>query len=170
MAEIAPVNALIVFYSRYGDTEKLALSAGVGAIQARANIRLRRLDGLTEPGETDEQWRGNLARMKMDYVVPREADPAWADVVILVAPCDAPGEVRGYLGALGERGGFGGKLAAPFTSGTNLAGLVSLYSAAASAGFTVVPCEKADSTDAARDFGRRVSEMARALKSIVTNS
>ena len=33
------INALVVFYSRYGTTEKLALAAGLGAIQADANIR-----------------------------------------------------------------------------------------------------------------------------------
>ena len=42
------INALVVFYSRHGETERLALAAGVGAVQARANIRLRRLKDLAD--------------------------------------------------------------------------------------------------------------------------
>ena len=43
------VNVVVVFYSRYGATEQLALAAGVGAVQAHANIRLRRLKDLADP-------------------------------------------------------------------------------------------------------------------------
>ena len=44
-----PVNVLVVFYSRYGETERLALAAGLGAIQEEANIRLRRLADRAPP-------------------------------------------------------------------------------------------------------------------------
>ena len=37
------VNIVVTFYSLHGLTEKLALAAAVGAVQGRANIRLRRL-------------------------------------------------------------------------------------------------------------------------------
>jgi len=166
---MTPVNVLIVFYSRYGETEKLALAAGVGAIQAHANIRLRRLVTLSEAAaiEIDACWRENLARMTMDYVTPRDGDPAWADVVIFAAPCDAPGEVREYSSGLRQRGGFAGKIAAPFLRGENNAALVSLYAGAAAAGFIVVPeasGEAAEPLDAARAHGRRLAELGRALK------
>ncbi len=82
------VNVVVVFYSRYGRTEQLALAAGVGAVQAHANIRLRRLKDLADP-ETiarDRRWAENLERMNRDYIAPREIDVDWADV-LLVASC-----------------------------------------------------------------------------------
>jgi hypothetical protein len=58
-------------------TEKLALAAAVGAVQARANIRMRRLpDNSAEINET-------LARMRREYVAPMPADAIWADAVII---------------------------------------------------------------------------------------
>jgi hypothetical protein len=86
--EIAPVNAVVVFYSRYGETEQLALAAGVGAVQAHANIRMRRLKDLAD-AETiarDPRWAENLERMNRDYIAPREIDVDWAEVM-LVASC-----------------------------------------------------------------------------------
>jgi hypothetical protein len=35
------INVLVTFWSRTGVTEKLALAAALGAVQAKANIRLR---------------------------------------------------------------------------------------------------------------------------------
>jgi hypothetical protein len=168
MAEATPVNVLLVFHSRYGGAEALALAAGVGAIQSRANIRLRRLESITPASaiEADPKWSETLIRMKMDYVLPRDPDPEWADVVIFAAPAEAPSEIRGYLAALRTRGGFGGKIALPILSGTNDAALGSIYEAAAMAGFMVVPGACLDSVDAARELGTRVSEMARALKRV----
>jgi NAD(P)H dehydrogenase (quinone) len=72
-----PVNVLIIFSSRTGVTEKLALAAAVGAVQARANIRLRRLpEGVEGSGE-------DLARMTREYVPPTQADALWADAIIV---------------------------------------------------------------------------------------
>jgi hypothetical protein len=162
------VHVLVVFYSRYGITEKLALAAGVGALQTRANIRLRRLAD-SAPPETiraDAEWSKNLARMQMDYVVPRDADPEWADVIIFASPADAPAEIRDYVGSLATRGLAGDKIAAPFTSGNNRAALASIYAAAACSGFTVVPLKDAAHVDSARAYGRAVATMARALKKL----
>jgi hypothetical protein len=86
--KVAPVNVVVVFYSRYGSTEQLALAAGVGAVQAHANIRMRRLKDLAD-AETiarDPRWTENLERMNRDYIAPREIDVDWADL-ILVASC-----------------------------------------------------------------------------------
>jgi hypothetical protein len=58
------MNVLIIFSSSTGATEALALAAAVGAVQARANIRLRRLP---------DQSAGNgedLIRMRREYVPP----------------------------------------------------------------------------------------------------
>ena len=85
---MAEINVVVVFYSRHGNTEQLALAAGVGAVQAHANIRLRRLKDLAD-AETiarDPRWTENLERMNRDYIAPREIDAEWADA-ILVASC-----------------------------------------------------------------------------------
>jgi NAD(P)H dehydrogenase (quinone) len=96
---MSEVNVLVVFYSRRGDTEKLATAAGVGAIQARANLRLRRLKDLAD-AETiarDAAWKAELARMNMDYIAPREIDAQWADVILVASPADASAEMTQYL-------------------------------------------------------------------------
>jgi hypothetical protein len=99
---MSDVNVLVVFYSRYGKTEKVATAAGVGAIQAQANIRLRRLQDLTDPAriEQDAEWKATLDRMKVDYIAPREADTQWADVVLVASAPDARTEMSNYLASL----------------------------------------------------------------------
>jgi len=99
---LPPINVMVVFYSRYGETERLALAAGVGAVQARANIRLRRLKDLAgaEIIARDPRWAENLARMTPEYIAPREIDAEWADVILLASCPDSPGEAEQYLQAL----------------------------------------------------------------------
>jgi NAD(P)H dehydrogenase (quinone) len=99
---LAPVNVMVVFYSRYGETERLALAAGLGAVQARANIRLRRLKDLAnaETIERDPHWSENLQRMLADYIAPREIDADWADVILVASSPDSPAEMEQYLKAL----------------------------------------------------------------------
>jgi len=100
---MSDVNVLVVFYSRRGETEKLATAAGVGAIQARANLRLRRLKDLadTETIARDAAWKAALERLNMDYIAPREIDAQWADVILVASPADARTEMTQYLEALG---------------------------------------------------------------------
>ena len=99
---LAPVNVMVVFYSRYGETERLALAAGLGAVQARANIRLRRLKDLAnaETIERDPRWTENLQRMLADYIPPREIDAGWADVILVASSPNSPAETEQYLKAL----------------------------------------------------------------------
>jgi NAD(P)H dehydrogenase (quinone) len=144
------VNVLVVFYSRYGASEKLALTAGVGAIQARANIRLRRLADLADPEtvQRDTAWLENLERMKKDYIAPREVDAQWADVLILAAPGDCLAEMTRYLES--ARGILEGKLAAvlgPFAD------------EAAHSGLKVAPAD-----EDVCGYGRRTALLAQALK------
>jgi hypothetical protein len=96
------VNAVVVFYSRYGETEQFALAAGVGAVQAHANIRLRRLKDLADP-ETiarDPRWSENLERMNRDYIPPREIDVDWADVLLVASCPHSLRETEQYVEAL----------------------------------------------------------------------
>lgn len=165
---MADLNVLVVFYSRYGKAEKLALAAGVGAIQAKANIRLRRVADLATPAtiEADPAWKDNLDRMNMDYVTPRPADPVWADVVVLATPADSSAEIATYVASLPTVCSTDGKIAAPLGPGQSEASLATIYAAAAGAGLIVVPAmrDEGDAVASARAHGQRVSQMARALK------
>lgn len=162
------VNALVVFYSRYGTAEKLALAAGLGAIQADANIRLRRVADRADTATiaADANWKKNLDRMNRDYVVPRPADPVWADVIILATPADSSSELEAYVASLSSLGSMSGKIAAPLAAGTGDSALRPIYSASACCGLIVAPCSERsnDPIAAATAFGQRVTEMARALK------
>ena len=71
------MNVLVIFSCCTGETEKLALAAAVGAVQGRANIRLRRLPD--QSGDNGEE----LLRMRREYVPPAPRDTAWADAVII---------------------------------------------------------------------------------------
>ncbi len=143
-------NVLVVFYSRRGKTESLALAAGVGAIQARANIRLRRLPDLATADiiSVDAEWSENLERMKKDYIAPREVDVQWANVVILAAPRDCTAEMERYLDAAGA-----------LLQGKTAAVLGVFADAAARAGLKVVPgdCTTEDNA-VALSYGRMAAE------------
>jgi hypothetical protein len=171
---MSDVNVLIVFYSRYGEAERLGLAAGVGAIQARANIRLRRVADLADVKtiEATPSWKENLDRMSRDYVVPRPADPLWADVIVFATPADTSVEIESYCSSLRSLGTMAGKIAAPLASAYNESALRPIYAAAACAGMIVAPAERdaVDPIAAAREYGRRVTEMARVLKLRVTHA
>jgi NAD(P)H dehydrogenase (quinone) len=162
------INALVVFYSRYGTTEKLALAAGLGAIQSEANIRLRRVADRADAAtiEADVEWKKNLDRMNRDYVAPRPADPVWADVIILATPAESSRELESYVASLSSLGSMTGKIAAPLASANGTAALKSVYAAAAGCGLIVAPCGEGsgDPIATATEFGQRVTAMARALK------
>src|SRR4051812_25993065 len=86
---------LIIFYCQSGETEQLALSAAVGAVQARALIRLRRLPDIGLTSDTQA-----LLRMRKEYVPPTEKDILGADALIIVAPpnsTDSDLQWRPYL-------------------------------------------------------------------------
>lgn len=145
-------NVMVVFYSRYGEAEKLALAAGVGAIQARANIRLRRLADLAAPEtiQADTAWTENVDRMAKDYIAPREIDAKWAEVVILAAPRGATVEMEQYLDSAREL--LAGKIAAVI--GT-------FAEAARRAGLKVVPwSEPLEQSGECTAYGRVASERA----------
>jgi hypothetical protein len=140
------VNVLVVFYSRFGATERLALAAAVGAVQSRANIRLRRLaDAADEntiaalPG-----WRENRDRMNREYVTPREADVGWADAILLGIP---PGSAEAamwseWLRTIRDKAGSVPGIVESFLPGVD------------------VP----DTAEAARLQGRATADAARAAK------
>ena len=161
------VNVLVVFQSRIGSngvgpTEQLALAAAVGAVQGRANIRLRRL-----PDSPDEVTDS-------EYIAPREDDALWADAIIAgmpAGPCRLSAGFERYfdsLEALRAQGKLRGKIGASFTHGF---AADALLAAMRRAGLTALPeapenieTPDSDVMTAARSQGRRVAEAARALK------
>ena len=96
------INVVIAFYSRYCETEKLALNVGLGVLQARATPRFRRLADLATPEaiDADEIWKNNLRRMKIEYVAPRPGDAKLADVLVLLTPGYETCEVLRYVETL----------------------------------------------------------------------
>jgi NAD(P)H dehydrogenase (quinone) len=167
---MSDVNVLIIFYSRFGSAERIALAAGVGAIQARGNIRLRRVADHADSKTIDAtpEWRENLDRMNRDYVVPRPADPQWADVIVLATSPDSSAEIESYCASLSSIGSMRGKIAAPLAPRDELSVLKPIYSAAACAGMVVVPAaiESPDPIAAAREYGQRITQVARSLKKL----
>ena len=152
------VNVGIVFYSRTGTTEKLALAAAVGAVQGKANIRLRRIPETAGEEEIARLpgWKESHDRMSWEYIAPREADAAWAEGLVVAIPewMDlASPEVKNCLDALP-----GGKVAAAL-------GRAGLDQALTAAGMTLVQPETGeDALDSARLAGVRVAETARAAR------
>ena len=163
-----PVNVLVVFYSRYGATERLALAAGLGALQERANIRLRRLADHADAATigADAVWSETLARQQRDYVTPRPADPVWADLIILATPARSDGEVEAYAASLPSCGSMAGKMAAPLAAGSEAGALREVYASAACAGLVVAPSaiDAGDGAGSARRHGRTLVHIVRSLK------
>lgn len=171
---MADVNVLVVFYSRYGRAERLALAAGVGAIEAEGNIRLRRVpdDASPEAIQADAAWRESLERMNRDYVAPRPGDPVWADVIVLATPADSSREIESYVAMLPALGPMSGKIAAPLVPAADAA-CDGVVAAAARAGLICVPVDRdtggtaeSDLQTRARLHGQRLVRLARALKPV----
>jgi hypothetical protein len=144
---------LVTFSCQTGDTERLALSAAVGAVQARALIRLRRIPDVDQGSQNTE-----VVRMRKEYVAPAEADVLGADALILAASADANvlsapwQEFLNLLLRLGSEGRLGRKV------GASIGGI---SPALAGLGFLTVTQLSSDPLA----LGRSVAEMVRTLKS-----
>ena len=166
------INTLVTFNSRTGSTEKLALAAALGAVQAKSNLRLRWLrenvDDQTLAGVAE--WKENRDRMAKEYIAPREIDFLWADVLVLGLPArdgvSSP-ELKTYLdglGALQAAGKLHGKVATAFTAESALVSLCRILDGLDL--ILVAPDVAAggDALESARLHGRKVTEIARELK------
>jgi hypothetical protein len=165
---MAGVNVLVVFSSRAERGEQLGLAAALGAINARANIRLRRVadDGAGDEDHGTPARQAYLERMRRDYIAPRPADASWADIVVLAAPGGSCEGIEAYCGSLQTGGAKADAIAAPLVVGAVDATLRRLYAAAACAGFLVAPAPAGggDEMAAARAHGFRLTTLARRLK------
>ena len=175
---MSEITDLSIFYSRCGETEKLALAAAVGAVQARANIRLRRLSDAAVT-EILPECRETFDRMRKEYVPPAEPDIVSADAIIVGVPAGFTAlsvELREFLDLLkrlAPAGKLEGKVAAIFSSRGNIddaseATLMSVSTAILRLGFITMPPvaleTRSDTVDHAVAQGRKVAMTARALK------
>jgi NAD(P)H dehydrogenase (quinone) len=117
------VNVLVIFYSKTGLTERLAVLLAEGAIQAGAKIRLRRSRDIMpeELINLDETWRSERDRMHKEFAAPRLEDVAWAHVIAFGSPAATGGlsvELGATLSQIGTlpEGSLTGKAATAFTS------------------------------------------------------
>jgi hypothetical protein len=144
---------LVTFSCQTGDTEKLALSAAVGAVQARALIRLRRI-----PDVDADSQNAEVVRMRKEYVKPAEADVVGADALILCGDADTErlsAPWQDFLNLL-QRLGSEGRLARKVG-----ASIGPLSPVLARLGFMTVTQLSNDPLS----LGRNVADMARSLKS-----
>jgi multimeric flavodoxin WrbA len=175
------INTLVTFSSRTGWTEKLALAAALGAVQARAKIRLRWLRESVDDQTIDAVpgWRENRDRMAREYIGPREIDFQWADVLVLGMPARdgvSSLELKTYLDALQglqSAGTLRGKVGTAFTAALegnaqDDPALISLCSVLAGLDLILVdpgePAAAGNAVERARLLGRKVTEAARDLK------
>ena len=155
---------LVIFYSRSGSTEKLALAAAVGAVQGRAAIRLRRLADITETsGCTD-----TLVRLRKEYIAPREADVLAADGLIFAAPAGFDtssaewAEFMTMLRRMSAEGRLAGKAAAVVETGDH-ATLLSFEKVVTELGLGTVTRDftKLDGIEQATGLGRNIADVLR---------
>jgi hypothetical protein len=101
-------NVLVMFQADTEHTEQMALAVGVGAVEAEANIRLRRL---AAPGAVEVAHKG--------YGKLQAADLLWADTVVVGLESYTPrAEELGSLLSLlseGDPGKLNGKQAWTFS-------------------------------------------------------
>jgi NAD(P)H dehydrogenase (quinone) len=152
-----PAKVLIVFYSRNGSTEKMALAVAEGAKAAGAEVRLRRARDIVGPEVMAKApgWSENAARLDAAYPAPTPEDADWADAIIFGTPTrfgNASAELKAYIDSLGGlwfQGKLNGKVGAAFTStstphGGNESTIISLFNPLAHLGFIIVPTGYAD--------------------------
>jgi flavodoxin len=166
---------VVAFYSRSGTTERLATSAAVGAVQARAGIRMRRVPDVDAAAalERHPDAREDLLRMQKEYVAPREADILATNALIVGSPSDldpSSGEwspLFALLAQLHADGKLLGKVGAAVGPRADV-----FAAALGQVGFTVVPptvpdegASEDDAVARAVALGRQVVALADTVKS-----
>src|SRR5437016_1680654 len=154
---MASANVLVVFYSRDGSVEKMAIAVAEGAKAEGAEVRLCRVRDIVGPHVMAKVpgWTENSTRMHALYPAPSAEDAEWADAVIFGTPTrfgNAAAELKAYIDSLGGlwfQGKLNGKAGSAFTStatphGGNESTILSLYNPMAHLGFIIVPTGYAD--------------------------
>lgn len=144
-------NVLVMFQADTEHAEQMALAVGVGAVEAEANIRLRRL---AAPGAVEVAHKG--------YGKLQKADLLWANSIVVGLESATPRaeELEGLLSLLSEidPGELDGKQAWTFSSKGLTAGRseaqIFVESTLRVAGIIVVPMEVLSGSDVKDLIGR----------------
>ena len=148
----SPTRVLIVFYSRNGTVEALAVAAADAARQAGADVRLRRareVAGEDAMGQV-EGWLDSARRQNALYEAPTKDDAEWADAILFGTPCyfgAMATELKNFLDLLGpqwKRGALAGKVGGAFAAaswphGGSEVVTLSLYAPMAHLGMVILP-------------------------------
>ncbi len=150
-------KVLIVFYSRNSSTEMLAKAVAEGALEAGAEIRMRRVREVVGPDVMRQApgWLENATEMNAKYEAPTETDAEWADAIVFGTPTrfgSISAELKAYIDGLGGlwfAGKLNGKVGSVFGStssrhGGNEATLLATYAPMAHLGLIIVPLGYAD--------------------------
>ncbi|QQX86941.1 NAD(P)H:quinone oxidoreductase [Cupriavidus necator] len=150
-------KVLIVFYSRNSSTEMLAKAVAEGALEAGAEVRMRRVREVVGPDVMRQApgWLENATEMNAKYEAPTEADAEWADAIVFGTPTrfgSVSAELKAYIDGLGGlwfAGKLNGKVGSVFGStssrhGGNEATLLATYAPMAHLGLIIVPLGYAD--------------------------
>ncbi len=142
---------LIVFYSRFGSVEKLAIAAGEAAQEVGAAVRLRRAREVVDEEQMGGKgWKESAQRQNGLYGAPTKEDSEWADAILFGTPCyfgAMATELKNYLDQLGpqwKQGKLAGKVGGAFAAaswphgGTEVVTL-SLYAPMAHLGMIILP-------------------------------
>ena len=121
---LPPTRLLVVFYSRSGSTETLALAAAQSARDAGAEVRLRRAREVVshEVMTHAKGWAENADRQNALYPDPEQEDAEWADAILFGTPCYfgvMATEMKAFLDRLGpqwKKGALAGKIGGAFAT------------------------------------------------------
>lgn len=146
------VRMLVVFYSRTGSVEALAVAAAEAARAAGAEVRLRRAREVASDEDMAkvEGWREEAERQNALYPEPTHEDAEWADAILFGTPCyfGAPAtELKNVLDRLGpqwKRGALSGKVGGAFAAaswphGGSEVVTLALYAPMAHLGMVILP-------------------------------
>lgn len=146
------VRMLIVFYSRTGTIETLALAAAEAAREAGSEVRLRRAREVASAEDMAKVhgWSEEADRQNKLYSAPTDADAEWADAILFGTPSyfGAPAtELKNFLDRLGpqwKRGALSGKVGGAFAAaswphGGSEVVTLALYAPMAHLGMIILP-------------------------------
>ena len=173
------VNILVVFYSRSGETERLAVCIAEGAVQAGARIKLRRARDIApeERIAADAAWQDSRNRMHEEYATPKPADAEWANAIAFGTRggvgATSP-ELSAYLEWLASRGmlkaRIGSAFASQLESPLGSAAIADLQAELLRQGMTLMATplppsgENDNGYERGHQQGRELVELARAVK------
>ncbi len=148
----SPTRLLIVFYSRSGSVEGLALAAAGATREAGAEVRLRRAREVADEASMAQVkgWLDEARRQNALYEAPTKDDAEWAHAILFGTPCyfgSMATELKNFFDQLGpqwKRGALAGKVGGAFATaswphGGSEVVTLSLYAPMAHLGMVIVP-------------------------------